>query len=156
LSYPTRVLKVFEARMSKGLHLVTLAAGLLLSACGGSASPTATNPAAPSASGYAGEWSGKTFQQQPISFTVSSEQKVTAASVGYVFDGCSGVETLSGLDQAITSSFTQFGSSLGDGRGIMITIVFLPGGAASGGVVFYGPPSCGSTGSGGPFTAARH
>ena len=142
--------------MSKGLLLLTLAAGFLLGACGGSVGPTGTSPVAPGAAGYAGDWSGRTFQQQPISFTVSSEQKVTAVSVGYAFNGCSGVETLSGLDQAVTSSFTQFGSTLSDGRGMMITIVFLPGGVASGGVVFYGPPSCGSTGSGGPFSATRH
>jgi hypothetical protein len=81
---------------------------------------------------------------------------VTAVSVGYVFNGCSGVETLSGLDQVVTSSFAQFGSTLPDGRGIAITIAFLPGGTASGVVAFYGPPSCGSTGSGGPFNATRH
>ena len=141
--------------MSKGLLLLTLAAGFLLGGCGGSVSPTGASPFPPGAAGYAGEWSGRTFQQQPISFTVSSEQKVTAVSVGYVFNGCSGVETLSGLDHTVTSSFTHFGSTLPDGRAIMITIVFLPGGAASGGVVFYGPPSCGSTGSGGPFNATR-
>jgi hypothetical protein len=134
--------------------LLILAAGMLwLDACGGAPNPTVFDPAAPSASGYAGEWSGTTFQQQPISFTVSRDQKVTAVSVGYVFSGCSGVETLPGPDVAVTSSFMQFGSTLPDGRGIMITIVFVSGRAASGGVVFYGPPSCGSTGSGGNFNA---
>ena len=145
-----------RVRMAKGPLLLTLAAGFLLGACGGSGSPTGPGPATPGAPASAEEYSGRTFQQQPISFTVSSEQKVTAVSVGYVFSGCSGVETLSGLDHAVTSSFAQFGSTLPDGRGIMVTIVFLPGGVASGGVVFYGPPACGSTGSGGPFNATRH
>ena len=48
-------------------------------------------------------------------YGVRFEQKVTAVSVGYVFSGCSGVETLTGLEQAITSSFTQFGTNLPDG-----------------------------------------
>jgi hypothetical protein len=138
--------------MSKARRFVTLAACALLGACGGDTSPPSPGPIP---RGYAGEWGGTTFQNQQISFSVSSDQKVTAVSVGYVFSGCSGVETLSGLDQTITSSFAQFGRTLPDGRGIAVTIVFVSDRTANGGIVFYGPPSCGSTGSGGPFGASR-
>jgi uncharacterized protein YceK len=135
---------------------LTLTASLLLGACSGSSSPLAPTPGLPGGVVRAGEWSGRTSQQQPISFTVSSDRQVTAFSVGYVFSGCSGVESLSGRSHAATFPVTQFGLSLPDGRGMMVTIVFLPDGAVSGGVVFYGPPSCGSTGTAVQFNASRH
>ena len=135
--------------------ILAIVACVTVGACGGGTANPLDPAAPPNTQSYTGEWSGTTFQQQPVSFTVSAEQKVTAVSVGYVFSGCSGVETLTGLEQAITSSFTQFGANLPDGRGITITIVFPAARIASGGVVFYGPPSCGSTGSGGPLSATR-
>jgi|SRR5688572_14783619 len=146
-------------RMSKGLF-VTLAACALFGACGhGNTTPTAPSTMAPSAPGYAGEWSGTTFQGQQISFSVSADNKVTALSVGYVFSGCSGVERLSGLNETIsdptTGGFSQFARTLADGRTISVTIVFVADQIASGGLGFYGAPSCGSTGTGGPFNASR-
>lgn len=72
-------------RMSKRLFL-TLAACALFGACGGgNTTPTAPSSMGAGARGYAGEWSGTIFQDQQISFSVSSDQKVTALSVGYVF-----------------------------------------------------------------------
>ena len=135
--------------MSRRLLLLALVACVLPAACGGDASPTA-----PAGGRFAGEWSGTTFQNRPITFTVSGE-KVTAVSVGYAFSGCSGVDTLTGLDHAITSGFTQFGGSVGGGRAISVTIVFVADRTANGGVVFYGPAACGSTGDGGPFSASK-
>ena len=135
--------------MSRGLRLLALIACALPAACGGSASP-----AVPGAGRFAGEWSGTTFQGRPITFTVSGE-KVTAISVGYAFSGCSGVDTLSGLDHAISSGATQFGTSLAGGRAISLTIVFVADRTANGVVVFYGPSACGSTGDGGPFSASK-
>lgn len=129
-----------------------LAASLLVGACSSPAGPT---PGVPGASALAGQWSGTTSQQQPISFTVSSDQQVTAFSVGYVFSGCSGVESVSGVKYPATLPVTQFGSRLPDERAIFVTAVFLPGNSASGGVVFYGPPACGSTGSAVNFSASR-
>jgi hypothetical protein len=38
------------------------------------------------------------FQGRPISFTVSPAQQVTAISVGYQVDACSGVDTFSDLN----------------------------------------------------------
>jgi hypothetical protein len=60
----------------------------VISACDGS-------PAAPSSggsSGYDGQWSGTTFQGARITFTVAA-QKVTAITVGYNFNGCSGANS---------------------------------------------------------------
>lgn len=109
----------------------------------------------PKQSPYAGEWRGTTFQGQPMSFVVSADAKVTNVSVGYAFSGCSGVEALSGLDESIMRPVTQFGRTLPDGRGIAFTFVFLSDGSASGGVVFFGPSVCGSSGEGGPFNATK-
>jgi hypothetical protein len=146
--------------ISKGWFL-TLAACALFGACGGgNTTATAPNATGPSASGYAGEWSGTTSQGQPISFSVSSDQTVTALSVGYVFSGCSGIDRLSGLSEPIiypasTGGLSQFGRKLADGRAINVTIAFVANQIASGAVVFCGAPSCGSTGTGGRFNASR-
>src|SRR5690348_4859164 len=51
----------------------------------------------PSSSSLEGQWTGTTAQGTPISFTVSSDQRVTAITVGYNFSGCSGTERLSNL-----------------------------------------------------------
>lgn len=88
---------------------------LITSACSGSAS-MAPSPAA--SNGYAGRWSGTvlvmpiiapgtgvpTLKSQPFSFTVSPDQKVTDFSIGYSFNGCSGVKTLTGPSIAIGAS----------------------------------------------------
>src|SRR5262245_36687085 len=84
--------------------LITLTACMMLGAC----NDGPTNPTPPGASSHAGEWAGTTFQGQPISFTVSSAQRVTAISVGYAFSGCSGVETFADLDVAISTSPPMF------------------------------------------------
>ena len=139
-------------RVSKGLLAISLTACVWLGACGDGGSPMAPGP---TASPYAGEWRGTTSQGQPISFVVSADAKVTNVTVGYAFSGCSGVETLSGLAESIMLPVTQFGTTLPDGRGIGFTFVFLSDRIASGGVVFYGPSGCGSTGDGGPFNATK-
>jgi len=95
-------------------RLVLIAtACVLLSGCG-AASPT--NPG-PVAVGYAGEWSGTTFQGRPISFTVSPEQQVTTISLGYQIDTCSGVDTFSDIKAvpfAASVPAFQFGAELPD------------------------------------------
>jgi len=126
---------------------LAVVACVVLSACSGT-----SNPTEPGAAGYAGEWSGTTFQGQPISFTVSAAQKVTAISVGYAFSGCSGVETFSNLDVTILPSPPSFfhGAQFPDGRGISIQAFFLSNSFANVAVIFYGPSSCGSSGTSGP------
>jgi len=75
---------------------LVLAAALcaFLSACGGS-------PTTPSPAGYEGRWSGLTADGSTITFNVSLEQKVTAITLGYTFNGCSGVKTYSNLNLTI-------------------------------------------------------
>ena len=41
---------------------------------------------------------------EPISFTISPNERVTAISVAYDFSGCSGVEAFASIDVAITSA----------------------------------------------------
>jgi len=60
---------------------------ILLGAC-------ENGPSAPSAGGYAGEWSGMTSQGSPITFSVSTSEKLTKISVGYNFNGCTGSNSL--------------------------------------------------------------
>jgi len=88
---------------------------VIVTACGDGV--TAPSPGA-ALNGYAGRWSGTvlvipfvppglglptTTQSQPLSFTVSADQKVTEIEVGYNFNGCSGVKTFSGLNLAIAN-----------------------------------------------------
>ncbi|MGB2713225.1 MAG: hypothetical protein WBC51_03540 [Vicinamibacterales bacterium] len=81
--------------MWKGFpRLPEIAVCAAMAACGGSdATPTNPSPAR-----YDGQWRGTTSQGRPISFTVSSDQKVTAMSIGYVFGQCSGVNSFSNLN----------------------------------------------------------
>src|SRR5687767_14689461 len=82
-----------QATMSRRLQTaVVLLACVLSSACN---SPTSPSTAAPT---LAGQWNGTTSQGMPISFTVSSDEKVTSITIGHSFNGCSGSETFSGLD----------------------------------------------------------
>ena len=96
-----------------------------------------------------------TFQGQPFSFTVSPDQKVTTISVGYRFSGCSGVDTFSNLELPILSpqpgsAYVAHGASHPDGRGTSIQIFFSSERSGFATIIFYGPPSCGSTGESGP------
>lgn len=110
----------------------TAALGLMLcltaTACGGNG-PTEPSPGTPAPSnGYAGRWTGTvlvlplvapgsgplTIRSQPLSFTISADQRVTDISIGYDFNGCSGVRTFPGLSIAIGAS--PFGSQ-GQGWG---------------------------------------
>jgi hypothetical protein len=70
--------------MSKhGPRLLIAILSIILGAC-------ENGPSAPSAAGYAGEWIGTTSQASPITFAVSSSEKVTKIGVGYSFNGCAG------------------------------------------------------------------
>ena len=62
-------------------------------ACGGPASPSATNQSLTT-----GQWSGTTSQGMPIAFSVSQDEKVTTITVGYRFNSCSGTQTFSNLN----------------------------------------------------------
>jgi hypothetical protein len=119
------------------------------SACGSS------SPAAPSSAGYDGQWSGTTSQGKPITFTVASNQKVTAITVGYAFGVCSGVNTFSGLNLDIGYPPVQpsptpgpgFGYGSGPPDGPNYTQVsgwFTSNTTATGDVVFGGYPACGN------------
>jgi hypothetical protein len=78
---------------------LVIAACVVAPACGGGSS-SPTTPTAPR--GFSGQWSGVTQQGQPITFTVTPDEKVTSISVGYSFNGCSGTQTYSNLALEIT------------------------------------------------------
>ena len=92
--------------------LVLLICGL--SGCGGSAS-TPTTPT--TAARYDGEWNGTTSQGRLITFTVSSDQRVTAITVGYSFNGCFGMNTFSNLNLDIGNPPNPTAFTAGPGFG---------------------------------------
>ena len=135
----------------------------LASACAG--------PAAPSETGFAGQWSGTTIHGRPIAFTVSSEEAVTAITLGHDFNGCSGSETFSDLRIPIApnvicvpgpcsgslSSYRAFGyTSRGpiDGPSTSLNALFLSTTRAEGTANFRNYPGCGDA-IGAAWTASR-
>jgi hypothetical protein len=53
---------------------------------------------------YDGQWNGTTSQGKSIAVIVSPDQKVTAITVEYNFNGCSGSKTFSNLSLTIAKS----------------------------------------------------
>src|SRR5712692_10952478 len=121
--------KVTVRGLKPGPRFVTIVWGVVISACG-------SGPTTPAGGSYAGQWSGTTSQGKPIAFTVSSDQKVTAITVGYSFNGCSGVQTYSNLNldtapnvacipgpcSPVVSSYRAFSYSAGSGDGSLTVV----------------------------------
>jgi hypothetical protein len=128
------------------------------------ASVAACGSTAPTPVGNAGEWRGTTIQGAPIAFTVSPDEKVTALTIGYDFNGCSGTHTFTGLSLETTpqitcipgpcspaiSSYRAFGyTSSSEDRSVtsqstFVNGVFLATGAAEGAAGFMNYPGCGT------------
>jgi hypothetical protein len=138
-----------------GSRVVTVVCCAVLSACGGSDS-TPITPSPGETLRYDGQWSGTTSQGKPITFTVASDQKVTAITVEYNFGGCSGLKTFSGLNLEIvyppvrTTPLTP-GPGFGYGSGspeapnyTQLAGWFTSSTMANGTVVFGGYPGCGN------------
>ena len=134
-----------------GPRFVTMAWCVLMSACG---------PTAPSSSALDGQWTGTTSQGTSIAFTVSPDQKVTAITVGYRFNGCSGVQTFTNLNldtappvtcipgpcPPVISSYRAFNYSAGpiDGPLTLVNGFFPFMRRADGQVSFRNYPDCGT------------
>jgi hypothetical protein len=108
-----------------------------------------------------GEWEGTTSQGRPIGFTVSEDKRVTSITLGYDFNGCSGIHEflevnvptrpdltcIPGPCSSRAASYRAFGFS--DAKSLpssytQINGVFLPRNQAKGQAVFSGYPDCGS------------
>ena len=123
------------------------------------ASPTST----PAAS-LAGTWSGTTFQGRPIAFTMSRDSQLTAISVGYQIDTCTGVGSFTNLAVPLFAvsgtgaTGFAYGATLPDRPEVRISVqgFSMPDGGVAGGVIVYGLPSCGTSESvAGMFQATR-
>jgi hypothetical protein len=129
--------------------------------CGSAIACGSNGPNGPSGANYRGDWAGTTGHGAPISFTISSDEKVTAITVGYNFNGCSGSHTFANLNLDIApdvicipgpcpgslSSFRRFSYSTTGSLGDPITTVhgvFLTTGRAEGAAYFRDYPSCGT------------
>lgn len=143
--------------LARARALLTVSAIL---ACAGLVACGSGGPASPSGSTLAGQWSGTTAHGMPIAFTVSSGEKVTAISLGYSFNGCSGSHAFSDLNldtvpnvtcipgpcSPILSSFRSFNYSAGSAGGSFTTIngIFPSANRAEGAIAFRDYPQCGS------------
>jgi hypothetical protein len=131
-----------------------------VSGCGGS---TIKSPTSGDTPRYDGQWKGTTSQGRPITFTVSVDQKVTAITVGYSFNGCSGLNTFSNLNLDIGTTpnpATTLGPGFGFGSGppdgpnyMQVYGSFSSNTTAMGSVIFGGYAGCGNAG--GIWTATR-
>src|SRR4051794_41831821 len=73
-----------------GSRVAAMAVCGLVCACGSGATK-------PTPDTIAGSWAGTTSQGTPITFIVSPDRTITAMSVGYSFNECSGTTTLANL-----------------------------------------------------------
>jgi hypothetical protein len=90
--------------LNRRLHFPMVAAlCAFMAACGANSPTPSSSPTQTFASSYDGQWSGTTSQGMQIAFSVVN-QRVTAITFGYVFEGCSGVKTLSDLNLLILFS----------------------------------------------------
>ena len=135
-----------------------LVVGLLGLVCG-CGSTTPAGPAAPSPGGFQGEWSGTTFQGLPISFTVSSEQRVTRLTVGYRLDSCVGTDTSTevlGTTALENPPGLIFSFKLNDSRQVSVQAYRMPDASLNGVMIFVVPRSCGPSETiAGPVTMRR-
>jgi hypothetical protein len=140
-----------SSMLRRALGLVVIAM-CVIAACNQSAS----SPTTPSTVGYAGEWSGATSQNQPISFSVSADQQVTSLSVGWAFNGCSAIGTSSAKSFPITNPQPPgpppwdnpgfvYGGQGQDGSVWAVTGAFTSTQTATGNVEVVGVPNCGNT-----------
>jgi hypothetical protein len=144
---------------------VTLACALAPACTDGPTTPSASAPAV-----GAGQWDGMTSQNAEIAFIISADETVTAITIGYNFNGCSGSRTFSNLSvrtapdvtcipgpcsNAVTSyrAFNYLDGSFGAPRTVLNGL-FLPGNRAQGQVAFFDYPGCG-TATGVSWSAAR-
>jgi len=123
-----------------------LATCLAAAFCGGK------SPAAP-ASIYAGEWSGSS-----LSFTVSSDQKISALSVTYDLNGCVGVDKFQDPGATFPAARTFIISlTLADARQLMIQVIFQSDTSAQVFLKYTGSASCGNLGTfGSTFFVTKH
>jgi hypothetical protein len=143
------------SRRSTGTCVWALLLCAALGACGSEDRLTS-----PSASPLRGQWIGTTAQGTPITFTVSADEKVTAITLGYAFNGCSGSHTFDNLnlDTAPTvicipgpcspavSSYRAFNYSTrsSDGPSTTVNGLFPSANTAEGAVAFRDYPGCGT------------
>ncbi len=116
----------------------------------------------PSDRGYDGQWTGTTSQGVPITVEVSAAERVTAITVGYRFNGCSGSRRFGELSLAIGTSqlptgnpqvpspFSNPGFGYGSGSPeeqdyTQIYGAFTSPDSATGSIIFAGYPGCGSS-----------
>jgi hypothetical protein len=128
--------------------------------CGSAIACGSNGPNGPSGANYRGEWAGTTAHGAPISFTISSDERVTSITVGHNFNGCSGSQTFSNLNLEISPDvicipgpcpgslerFKRFSYSSGRlGEPVTTVHGLLPSTArAEGAAYFRDFPSCGT------------
>jgi len=144
-----------QSRMSLRAMFIPFMVGLAAGVSGCSSSTMPTPPSTGVPPRYDGEWSGTTSQGRPISFTVSADQKVTAITVGYSFNSCSGTKTFPGLSLDIGNPPNPGSPSGGPGFGYgsgppdapnytQVYGTFASSTAVSGSVVFGDYTNCGN------------
>jgi hypothetical protein len=124
---------------------------ILTTACG-------SGPAGPTDNRYTGTWSGTTFQGSAITFTVSSDQKLTQLTVGYNFNGCTGSSSFSPNvtigDNSVGAPVLDFDSgSSGASNRVIFHFLFTSRTDAHGFVTFTDLAGCGAAT--GTWTASR-
>jgi hypothetical protein len=142
--------------LKRGASFLTPIVLMLAAGCGhGSTGPSAVT--------YAGEWNGTTSQGTPITFSVSSDKKLTRISVSYNFNGCTGSATFSpsvSIEQVPTApvpvgSASYESASVGTPNRMLISFLFTSATDAHGMLIFVDYPGCGTAPASAAWTARR-
>jgi hypothetical protein len=108
-------------------------------------------PSRPTPLNFSGDWAGTTSQGRPITFTVSSDLRITTMTVDFAFAGCAGSVTVA-PNTALTNTngtaaalvvYTPNGST-GPSRAV-VNFLFPSITSANGTAQFFDYPTCGSS-----------
>jgi len=108
-------------------------------------------PVRPAPLDFSGSWAGTTSQGRPITFTVSSELRVTALSLDYAFGTCSGSlkvspnAALQNPNGTAAALVTDTPNGLSGPNRTIVNFLFPSPSTANGTAQFLEFPTCGST-----------
>lgn len=132
--------------------IVTLMVCAAMNGCG---TGVPGSPVAPTTPGLPGEWIGSTDQGRQITFTVSTDMRITSLAFDYVFPDCSGSISFSSEDySAFTGGGLVFGKSLPTGpSGMTGQAALMPDNSVWGVLALYESRTC--RGGGTQFRATK-
>jgi hypothetical protein len=111
----------------------------------------ACSPVRPKPLDFSGAWAGTTSQGRPITFTVSSDQRISALAVDYAFGSCSGSVTVSpdaalaNTNGAASAVVVHAPNGISGPSRTVVNFLFPSPTHANGTLTFVDYPTCGNS-----------